>query len=196
MLRHGGVRRVDIVELDAGVVRLARHDPALSALNDHVYDDPRVHVTTGDAFDRLRAVSPGTYDVVVADLPDPGITASTKLYSQEFYGLARRALTDRGRLVVHGGPVTSRPHVFWTVVSTIRAAGLHPVPYRVGGRASGYAAGPDRTTGTSRAPGDWGFVLAARGATPAEPGLESEERAAERTRVPGLAASTLVHPRY
>ncbi|MFJ9377622.1 polyamine aminopropyltransferase [Streptomyces sp. NPDC101455] len=196
VLRHRGVRRVDIVELDAGVVRLARHDRALSALNDHVYDDPRVHVTTGDPFDRLRAVRPGSYDVVIADLPDPGITASTKLYSQEFYGLARRALTERGRLVVHAGPVSSRRHVFWTVVSTVRAAGLHPVPYRVGGRASGFAAGPDRTTGTSRAPRDWGFVLAARGAAPAEPGLASEERAAERTRVPGLAASTLVHPRY
>jgi spermidine synthase len=190
------VRRVDIVELDAGVVRLARHDPALSGLNGHVYDDPRVHVTTGDAFDLLRGVRPGSYDVVIADLPDPGITASTKLYSEEFYGLARRALADRGRLVVHAGPVASRRHVFWTVVATIRAAGLHPVPYRVGGRASGFAAGPDRTTGTSRAPRDWGFVLATRGVAPAEPGLESEERAAERTLVPGLVASTLVHPRY
>ncbi|WP_043667283.1 polyamine aminopropyltransferase [Streptomyces xylophagus] len=196
VLRHRGVRRVDIVELDAGVVRLARHDPALSALNDHVYDDPRVHVTTGDAFDVLRGVRPGSYDVVIADLPDPGITASTKLYSQEFYGLARRALTQRGRLAVHAGPVVSRRHVFWTVVSTMRAAGLHTVPYRVGGRASGFAAGPDRTTGTAGAPRDWGFVLGARGAVPVEAGLEREERAAERTRVPGVAASTLVHPRY
>ena len=199
VLRHRGVRRVDIVELDAGVVRLARHDPALSSLNGHVYDDPRVHVATGDPFDRLRAVRPGSYDVVVADLPDPGITASTKLYSQEFYGLARRALTERGRLVVHAGPVSSRRHVFWTVVSTVRAAGLHTVPYRVGGRAAGFAAGPDRAAGTSGAPRDWGFVLATRGAAvpvPASPGLEGEERAAERTRVPGLAASTLVHPRY
>jgi len=196
VLRHRGVRRVDIVELDAAVVQLARHDSALAALNDHVYGDPRVHVTTGDSFDLLRRVHPGTYDVVIADLPDPGITASTKLYSQEFYGLARRALTERGRLVVHAGPVSSRRRVFWTVVSTVRAAGLRPVPYRVGGRASGFAAGPDRTAGTSRSPRDWGFVLAARGAAPAEPGLESDERAAERTRVPGLPASTLVHPRY
>ncbi|MET7567621.1 polyamine aminopropyltransferase [Streptomyces sp. NPDC005492] len=211
VLRHRGVRRVDIDELDAGVVRLARRDPALAALNDHVYDDPRVHVTTGDAFDLLRGVRPGTYDVVIADLPDPGITASTKLYSQEFYGLARRALTEPGRLAVHAGPVSSRPRVFWTVVSTLRAAGLHPAPYRVGGRAPGFAAGPDRTTDTSRGPRDWGFVLATRGGrqpalrlaprgprlrTLTETGLAADERAAERTRVPGLAASTLVHPRY
>src|SRR4051812_20746047 len=58
VLRHAGVRRVDVVELDAGVVRLARHDPALSRLNGHVYDDPRVRVTTADAFGWLRTAPP------------------------------------------------------------------------------------------------------------------------------------------
>lgn len=210
VLRWPGVRRVDIVELDAGVIRLARRDPALSALNSHAYDDPRVHPTTADAFGWLRGAPPATYDVVIADLPDPGITASTKLYSEEFYGLASRALADGGRLVVHAGPVVSRPHVFWTVESTIRAVGLRTVAYSVGGRASGSAAGPDRTSGAARAPRDWGFVLAGRGRCPAlrldprgprprtltEAGLRGDARAAERTRVGALPASTLVHPRY
>jgi spermidine synthase len=210
VLRWPGVRRVDIVELDAGVIRLARRDPALSALNSHAYDDPRVHATTADAFGWLRGAPPATYDVVIADLPDPGITASTKLYSEEFYGLASRALADGGRLVVHAGPVTSRPHVFWTVESTIRAAGLRTVAYSVGGRAADFAAGPDRTSGAARAPRDWGFVLAGRGRCPAlrldprgprlrtltEAGLRGDARAAERTRVGGVPASTLVHPRY
>jgi spermidine synthase len=206
-LRYPGVRRVDVVELDADVVRLAREDPALSALNGHAYDDPRVRVTTADAFDWLRRTRT-TYDVVISDLPDPGITASTKLYSQEFYGLARRALAPGGRLAVHAGPVSSRPRSFWTVDATVRAAGLRTAPYRVGGRDSGFAAGPDRTTGASRAPRDWGFVLAAR-SRPAllpDPGerprgltraaLTADAHAAAATRVTGLPPSTLVHPRY
>jgi spermidine synthase len=210
VLRHPDVHSVDIVELDAGVVRLAREDPALAALNGHVYDDPRVHVSTGDAFSWLRGAPRTAYDVVIADLPDPGITASTKLYSQEFYGLVRRALAVDGRLVVHAGLVSSRPRVFWTVDTTIRAAGLKPVPYGVGGRDSAFAAGPDRTTGASRAPRDWGFVLASAGERPVlrlsgdgprprtltQAGLEADGRAAERMRVGGLEVSTLVHPRY
>ncbi|MGW3725299.1 spermine/spermidine synthase domain-containing protein, partial [Streptomyces sp. NPDC000851] len=165
------------VELDAEMVRLAGRDPALSALNGHAYDDPRVHVTTADAFRWLRGAPTAAYDVVISDLPDPGITAGTKLYSQEFYGLARRALADGGRLTVHAGPVTSRPRVFWTVDATIRAAGLHTAPYRVAGRDS-----------TS----DWGFVLAAPGSTPPlGPG-----RRAPTPRLTGLPPSTLVHPRY
>ncbi|MFG2573319.1 polyamine aminopropyltransferase [Streptomyces sp. NPDC048481] len=209
-LTHPGVRRVDVVDLDPGLVRLARTDPALSGLNGHAYSDPRVHVTAADAFQWLREASAATYDVVVADLPDPGITASTKLYSEEFYGLARRALAPGGRLVVHAGPVATRPRVFWTVEATLRAAGLRTAPYRVDGRATGFTAGPDRTADTARAPRDWGFVLAAADGRPplrldphgraprtlTQAALTADARAAQSTRVAGARASTLVHPRY
>ncbi|WP_369157000.1 polyamine aminopropyltransferase [Streptomyces sp. R02] len=211
VLRHPGVRRADVVALDAGLVRLARTDPALSRLNAHSLDDPRVRVMTADAFDWLRTAPTAAYDVVVSDLPHPGITASTKLYAQEFYGLARRALAPGGRLVVHGGSVESRPRGFWTVDATLRAAGLRTTAYRVRGRQTGFAHGPDRgPADTAGAHRDWGFVLAADRHTPrprldpagprprtlTDAALAADVRAAERTRVPGLPPSTLVHPRY
>ncbi|MFF7357572.1 polyamine aminopropyltransferase [Streptomyces filipinensis] len=209
VLRRPGVRRVDIVELDPGLVRLARHDPGLSAANGHSYDDPRVHTTTADALGWLRVARGRSYDVVIADLPDPGITASTKLYSQEFYGLARRVLAPRGRLVVHAGSVTTRPLAFWTVAATLRAAGFADSPYRVLGHDSGFPAGPDRSAGPSGAPYDWGFLLAAPGSLPpplrlgswhprtlTQRELRADAQAAARTRIGGLPASTLVHPRY
>nr|WP_312866538.1 polyamine aminopropyltransferase [Streptomyces boluensis] len=192
VLRHSGVRQVDVAELDSGVVELARTDPALSALNGHAFRDHRVRVLTGDAFRLLRGTRAPVYDVIVSDLPDPGITESAKLYSQEFYGLAARALAPGGRIVVHAGP-TSRPKAYWTVDAGLRAAGLRTAAYRV----------PGGSAATDR-----GFLLAARdrpelglddrparrGLTPAA--LATGARAAERTRVPGLAPSTLVHPRY
>ncbi|MEU5770238.1 polyamine aminopropyltransferase [Streptomyces asoensis] len=209
-LGHPGVRRVDVVAVDPGLVRLARTDPALSRLNAHAYGDRRVRVAAGDPFRWLRGAPAGAYDVVVADLPDPGITASTKLYSQEFYGLARRALAPGGRLVVHAGQVATRPRVFWTVEATMRAAGLHTAPYRVSGRDSGRTTDPDRSADASRAPRDWGFVLATAETRPPlcldrrEPAprtltqaeLTADARAVEGTRVGGLSASTLLHPRY
>ncbi|MFE1882156.1 polyamine aminopropyltransferase [Streptomyces diastatochromogenes] len=211
VLRYGGVRRVDVVELDPALIGLARSDPGLSALNGHAFADPRVRVTTADALTWLRGAPQTAYDVVIADLPDPGITASTKLYSQEFYGLTRRVLAPDGRLVVHAGPLTARPRVFWTVASTLRASGFAFSPYRVLGHDSGFPAGPDRSAGASRAPHDWGFLVAVPGdAAPRlalSPGgphprtltqadLIADARAAERTRIDGLPASTLVHPRY
>ena len=197
VLRHRGVRRVDVVELDTRFVELARTDPALSELNGHAYGDPRVRVVAADAFGWLRRAPRATYDVVVSDLPDPGITSSTKLYSQEFYGLARSVLVDGGRLVVHAGPMASRPRTFWTVDATVRAAGLRTAPYAAAGRDSTAVRG-------SRAPHDWGFVLASRErpwlrtppGSPGVPSLQAGARAAERTRLVGLPPSTLVHPRY
>lgn len=208
VLRHGDVRALTVVELDPGVVRLARTDPALTALNDRAYDDPRLRVVTADAFSWLREHR-GDYDVIISDLPDPGITASTKLYSLEFYGLARRTLADGGRLVVHAGP-TARPRTYWTVDATLRAAGFTTVAYRVRGAASGAASGPERFDPTVAAGTDWGLLLAATDHTPHlglgadVPRLRSEAAdtfrqdalAAQRTRLPGLAPSTLVHPRY
>ncbi|MEU3983893.1 polyamine aminopropyltransferase [Streptomyces sp. NPDC026672] len=210
-LRWRDVRRVDVVELDAGLVRLARGDPGLSTLNEHVYDDPRVHVTIGDAFRWLRGAPRASYDVVIADLPDPGITDSTKLYSQEFYGLARQVLRPGGRIAVHAGPVSTRPRVFWTVEATMRAAGLCARPYRVPGRDAGFPSGPDRSAGASGTPHDWGFLLAGAGAVPpkllldprgprartlTEAELSADASEAAGTRVRELPASTLVHPRY
>ncbi|MGW5428058.1 polyamine aminopropyltransferase [Streptomyces sp. NPDC004059] len=209
VLRRPGVRRVDVVELDPGLLRLARHDPGLAAVNHHVYDDPRVHPTTADALGWLRGAPRSRYDVVIADLPDPCITASTKLYSQEFYGLARRVLAPGGRLVVHAGSVTTRPRVFWTVAATLRAAGLAGSAYRVLGHDSRFPAGPDRSVGESGAPHDWAFLLATPGTTPpplrlttgwshtlTQAELTADARAAQWTRIGRLPASTLVHPRY
>jgi spermidine synthase len=192
VLRFAGVRRVRVVEHDPDLVRLAATDPALSALNGHAYDDPRVRVTAADAFHWLRGAPHAAYDVVIADLPGPDRAAGAQLYSQEFYGLARRALTPGGRLVVHTGPAAPRPRVLWTVDSTLHAAGLRTTPY---------LAARDR-----------GLVLAAPGARPPlglatgpgaprphslTPRLLAAGRAeAAAGRIQGLPPSTLVHPRY
>ncbi|QES21272.1 spermidine synthase [Streptomyces venezuelae] len=217
VLRYPGVSSVTVVELDPGVVRLARTDPALATLNAQAFRDPRVRVVYADAFNWLRGTVDRVqerYDVVISDLPDPGITPSTKLYSEEFHGLVARVLTGSGRFAVHAGSVTDRPHTYWTVDATLRAAGFATRAYSASGRTPGFAAGPDRadrTSGTERGPGDWGFLLAVPGARPPALGLapdaprlrslgrdtlEAAARRAERARGPELPPSTLVHPRY
>ncbi|MCC3768186.1 polyamine aminopropyltransferase [Streptomyces sp. UNOC14_S4] len=208
VLRYADVASVTVVELDPAVLRLARTDRDLAALNHGALHDPRVRTVAADAFEWLRSRPAGEapYDVVISDLPDPGITPSTKLYSQEFYGLAERRLAPGGRLVVHAGPVGARPRVFWTVEATLRSLGLATAPYRVEG---GPAVPGRRPDGHGAEPDDWGFVLAARESIspqlpvdrprlrsldPAE--LAAAADAAERGREPGLPPSTLMHPRY
>ncbi|MEV8629066.1 polyamine aminopropyltransferase [Streptomyces sp. NPDC051079] len=215
VLRYPDVRAVTVVELDPGVVRLVRTDPELATLNGQAFRDPRVTVAYGDAFRWLRAARPvqERYDVVISDLPDPGVTAGAKLYSEEFYGLVAGVLAEGGRLVVHAGSAAARPRAYWTVDATLRAAGFATRPY---GAADGTTTAPTRAARSApdRTPGQWGFLLAAPaarppalGLAPAAPRLRSltpralttAEARIERTRTPeatGLPPSTLVHPRY
>ncbi|MDF9814625.1 polyamine aminopropyltransferase [Streptomyces sp. SPB162] len=209
VLRYPDVTSVTVVDLDGELVRLARTDTDLVALNRHAYADPRVRTVTADAFDWLRADRPGPYDVILADLPDPGISRSAKLYSEEFYGLAGRALARDGRLAVHAGSPSASPHAYWTIDATVRATGLRTVPYLTGGRDCGPPSGPDRWSGRADAgPTDWGFVLASRAGPELRlssdaPPLRSLSpailwslgEAARVSREDGLPPSTLMRPR-
>lgn len=216
VLRYPDVEAVTMLGVDPGLVELARTDPGLRELSGAAHDDPRVSVIGDDPFDWLRSF-PGPadvlpslpYDVIIADLPDPGITQVGKLYSQEFYGLTARALAPHGRLAVHAGDANERAEPYWTADATLRAAGFATTPYVVHGGQNAFSSGPDRSQ-REQGTRHWGFLLAAPGMAPAlsladaAPGLRSltpetlvmAEREARRERVTGLPASTLAHPRY
>jgi spermidine synthase len=131
------------------VLELARTDPRMVAANDGALDDPRVEVVVADAMSWLRTADE-VFDAVVVDLPDPDAPATAKLYSQEFYGLTARVLAPGGRLVVQAGSPYFAPEAFWCIDATVAATGLATTTYHVDVPSFG----------------DWGFVLAARGAAP------------------------------
>ncbi|WP_395108833.1 polyamine aminopropyltransferase [Actinomadura sp. SCN-SB] len=194
VLRYPDVRSATLVELDPEMIRLARTHKEIAALNRHAFDDPRVRVVTADAFSWLRS-APRRYDSIIVDMPDPDDVATAKLYSVEFYGLARRALAPGGRMVVQSGSPFFAPRSFWCIEKTIRAAGLSTVPYHVDVPSFG----------------DWGYVLASPSATPPTLGLaasppsglrflDAEVLRASATfakdlRRTDVGVNTLVHPR-
>ena len=155
VLRYESVREVTLVELDPAVLRLGRTHPALTRLNQHAYDDPRVRTVAADAFTWLRENS-RRFDVIITDLPDPDQTALAKLYSVEFYSLVRHALAPRGRLVVQAGSPYFATEAFWCIEESIAAAGLATMPYQVNVPSFG----------------NWGYVLAAR--SPPRPRLAAD----------------------
>ncbi|SHN37461.1 polyamine aminopropyltransferase [Actinacidiphila paucisporea] len=203
VLRYKDVAALTAVQPDGELLRLGRTDPGLRALNGDAYADPRVRAVTADPFDWLRGPhreAAGPYDVIVADLADPGISRSAKLYSQEFYGLAARALAPGGRLAVRAGTAAGAARTFWTIDATVRAVGLQTSPYWLPATPSG-AAGPAGSP-------DQAYLLAARGAAPplalppgtpptlTPPALRLAARAPLPTRPSrSLPPSTLLRPR-
>ncbi|MBJ8344366.1 polyamine aminopropyltransferase [Antrihabitans sp. YC2-6] len=195
VLKIPSVRQITQVELDPAMIEMANTE--LVDLNDRSLADPRVLVVIEDAMTWLRnhaAEGLDGFDAVVVDLPDPDTPALGRLYSLEFFGLAKGALNPDGLLVVQSGSPYSTPDAYWRTVSTVEAAGLAVTPYHVFVPSFG----------------DWGYTLAQQGTTPpalqipvAAPELRFLDQAVldgatafPRDRAPRhLEASTLEHPR-
>lgn len=100
LARHEGLERIDMVEIDEGVVRVCReHMPSLS---DGAFDNPRVHLHLADAFPFVKE-STQKYDLVVVDSTDTYEEEegeiSEILFTDEFYGDLRRILAPGGIVV-------------------------------------------------------------------------------------------------
>ncbi len=99
VLRHATVAHVTMVEIDAGVVDFSRkYLPMISA---GAFDDPRLDLVIADGADFIRQTA-GGYDVIIVDSTDP-VGPGEVLFTDSFYGHAKRALTPDGILVTQNG---------------------------------------------------------------------------------------------
>jgi len=148
VLRDGRVHHVQLVDLDPEMTRLFRQTPQLAALNAHSLSSPRLSVTNADAFRWVREApkEPGaTFDAILIDFPDPTEYSLGKLYTESFYREVSRLLAPDGVMVVQSTSPLVAPRSYWTVATTLEAAGLQTRGY--------HAYVPSF--------GEWGFTLAA-----------------------------------
>ncbi|HVG76855.1 MAG: polyamine aminopropyltransferase [Candidatus Rokuibacteriota bacterium] len=143
ILRYPAVQSVTLVDLDREVTRLFTDNPLLVHLNAGALRDPRVRIVNADAFIWLTDTR-DTFDVVVADFPDPHNFSLGKLYSRSFYRTLRGRLAPGGVAVVQATSPMFARRSFWCITETMRSAGLAPRPYHVYVPSFG----------------EWGFVLA------------------------------------
>jgi spermidine synthase len=86
------ITRVDVAELEPLILRVARD---CAPVNLNVLDDPKVHVTIGDAREVLLATRE-RYDLVFSEPSNPYRAGISSLYTRELYEAAARALTEEG----------------------------------------------------------------------------------------------------
>ncbi|WP_025273944.1 polyamine aminopropyltransferase [Haloglycomyces albus] len=130
VVRYPDVDTITLVDLDPAVTELAMSYERLVDLNQGAMHDDRVDVVNDDAFTWLREQN-DTWDTIIVDMPDPDSTELAKLYSVEFYSLARQALGDEGRMTIQSSSPYFAPDSYWTVASTLEEAGFDPVSYWV-----------------------------------------------------------------
>ncbi|MBD63781.1 MAG: hypothetical protein CME62_01125 [Halobacteriovoraceae bacterium] len=89
------IAELTLVELDPAMVKLAKEGPFLNQLHNTEY---KYDLIQDDAFSFLLE-NKQTYDLILADFPFPINFDLMKLYSQEFYLLAKKSLSEEGMLV-------------------------------------------------------------------------------------------------
>jgi spermidine synthase len=144
LLKYPAVEEIVLVDLDPSVVELAANDARLLALNKGSLHNDRVTIVSRDAMVYLDG-NRELFDVIIADLPDPNNVSIARLYSREFYRLVRHNLSPDGIFTTQATSPYFATKAFWSIVSSLDAAGFEAVtPYHV----------------LVPSFGDWGFVYA------------------------------------
>ena len=150
ILKYPGVERVTLVDLDPEMTHLFSTHPLLRKLNESSLTSPKVRVINADAFVWLDQ-STDMFDFAVVDFPDPNNYGVGKLYTTAFYRALQRHLSRGGMFVVQSTSPLFARQSFWSIVETLKRAGLKTYPYHVYVPSFG----------------EWGFTLAAGPDAPA-----------------------------
>jgi len=176
VLKWDSVEQVILVELDPKVVEWAKTHPALIKANQNAFADPRVEVRYGDAFQLVSQLET-TFDVIIADFPNPDRNVLAKLYSLGFYRQLQAHLSPTGVMVTQASSPFFAPKAFSCVATTLDAIFQHVYPYRLNVPSFG----------------PWGFVLATK--TAFNPNATHDIPVETRFLSPAVLSSLFVLPK-
>ncbi|WP_024480109.1 polyamine aminopropyltransferase [Cellulophaga baltica] len=143
VLKHELVAAIDVVDIDSTMFHLAKTDPNFVKVNDGAAKNKRVHLIPEDAFTFLHRIDK-KYDIIIADLPDPTNEAIARLYSKQFFLLAKQKLNKNGLFVTQSGEIYFSNSVFSCINNTLTEVYKHVKPYHT----------------YIPSFGDWGFIIA------------------------------------
>lgn len=98
ILRHEGVEKVTMVEIDGEVIKACKeHLPEIAA----AFNNPKLELLVADGIDFIKKAQPESYDIIIVDGSDP-VGPAEGLFSVEFYTNCYNALKKDGILVAQG----------------------------------------------------------------------------------------------
>lgn len=98
ILRHEGVEKVTMVEIDGEVITACKeHLPEIAASFDH----PKLDLKVDDGIAFIKTAAPESYDLIIVDGSDP-VGPAEGLFTVEFYTNCYNALKKDGILIAQG----------------------------------------------------------------------------------------------
>ena len=98
-LKHRGIEKVTMVEIDAAVIDFSKQH--LRFICNDAFEDERLDLVIADGVDHVETTD-DRYDVVIVDSTDP-VGPGEVLFTERFYTGAKRCLAAGGVLVTQNG---------------------------------------------------------------------------------------------
>lgn len=134
-LKHRGVTKVTMVEIDADVVQFSKEH--LRFICNDAFEDERLDLVIADGVEFVEQTDE-RYDVVIVDSSDP-VGPAEVLFTQRFYTGVKRCIAQGGVLVTQNGVPFLQGHELTGTISCLRplfrdtACYVAAVPMYVGG---------------------------------------------------------------
>lgn len=135
VLKHRGVTKVTMVEIDADVVQFSKEH--LRFICNDAFEDPRLDLVIADGVDFVEKTDE-RYDVIIVDSSDP-VGPAEVLFTQRFYTGAKRCLAQGGVLVTQNGVPFHQSEELAQTIACLRrlfrdtSCYVAPVPIYIGG---------------------------------------------------------------
>jgi len=131
VLLYPEVKQVDVFELESAVIDATKY---FDFINHRPLEDRRTRVFTLDGRSHL-AYEPFSYDVITADPIHPFVAGAANLYSQDFYRIAARRLSDGGVFCQWIPLVAISEESFKTILNSIHSVFPHTALFTFFGEA-------------------------------------------------------------
>ncbi|MCB0477902.1 MAG: polyamine aminopropyltransferase [Crocinitomicaceae bacterium] len=116
ILRHEGVEKVTMVEIDGAVIEACKeHLPSIAS----AFGNAKLDLHVADGIEYVKNAAKGSYDLLIVDGSDP-VGPAEGLFSTEFYQNCYDALNDNGILVAQGESPKFNEGAFTMLNSTLK----------------------------------------------------------------------------
>jgi len=165
ILFHNTVKKAVMVDIDKEVIAICKR--FLPEYSQGAFEDKRTELYHTDAREYLAECGE-TFDIVIIDLTEPIEEGPAYLlYTQEFYEMVRKRLTDDGIIAVQAGSAALTELVnFSSVFTTLKSVFAEVHPYQIDVPSFG---------------GPWGFCLASMNLNPIMSTSEVDSRISARS---------------
>lgn len=128
LLKLKQIEKVTLVDLDGEMINLFRNNELLKNLNHNSLNDKKLSIVNKDAFIWLKQ-NTEKFDLAIVDFPDPSNYSVGKLYTNTFYKLLHKSISESGAAVVQSTSPYFASKSFWCINNTIKSTGFVTTPY-------------------------------------------------------------------